>query len=179
VNLRETGIAGAWVVEHATHSDPRGLFARTFCLEEFAAAGLVTMWAQASRSFNRRRGTLRGLHFQAAPFSETKLVRVTRGAILDVIADLRPGAGFRRVFAIELSADGDRSLYIPPGCAHGFQTLADETEVDYHITPAYRPEAARGIRWDDPSLGIAWPLPVSMMSERDRTLPLLAELEPA
>lgn len=176
MTFTETAIAGAWLVEAEPRRDVRGFFARTFCAREFGAAGLAAEWARGSRSFSARRGTLRGLHFQAAPHGETKLVRVTRGAIFDVVADLRPGAGHGRTVTVELSADNGRALYIPPGCAHGFQTLEDVTEVDYLITPAYREEASRGLRWNDPVLAIDWPLPISEMSDRDRALPLLQEM---
>lgn len=168
------GLAGAWILEPERHADERGSFARTFDEAVFARRGLVTHFPQHSVSFNRRRGTLRGLHLQAAPHEETKLVRCSRGAVVDVAVDLRPGsATYRAHLAVELSADNGRQLYIPQGCAHGFQTLADDTELHYLISTPYMAAAVRGYRWDDPAFGIEWPLPVTVISERDRALPCL------
>ena len=153
-----TEIPGVFLLEPELVEDERGAFARTWCPREFAARGLSPNLAQCSLSFNARKGTLRGMHYQAAPYAEAKLVRCTRGAIYDVALDLRPGSPtFKRWTARELSADNRRMLYIPEGCAHGFQTLADDTEVFYQISEFYHPEAARGVRWDDPAFGIAWP----------------------
>ena len=143
--------------------------ARTFCREEFQARGLACEFVQCSTSFNRHRGTLRGLHFQDAPYAETKLVRCTRGRVFDVAVDLRAGSTTRgRWSATELSAETGRMVYIPAGFAHGFQTLEDDTELFYQISVPYRPEAARCIAWDDPSLAIAWPLADPVLSARDR-----------
>jgi dTDP-4-dehydrorhamnose 3,5-epimerase len=174
--FRETPLAGAWVLEPERFEDERGFFARTYCRREFETHGLDPSIAQCSVSFNHRRGTLRGLHFQSAPHQEIKLVRVTRGAIWDVIVDLRPGSStFRQHFSIVLSAEARNELYIPKGMAHGFQTLEDETEVFYQISEFYAPESARGYRWDDPTFAIPWPEPVTVISEKDRNLPLLGE----
>lgn len=170
--FRPTPLAGAWLVEPERKADERGFFARTWCREEFAAQGLDPALAQCSISFNHRRGTLRGLHLQIAPHAETKLVRCTRGAVWDVIVDLRPESPtLRQHFAALLSAEKGNALYIPPGMAHGFQTLEDATEVFYQISVPYAPESARGYRWDDPAFGIPWPEPVTVISERDREWP--------
>ena len=166
----ETPIAGAFVIEPERHEDERGFFARIFDAEEFARHGLVAQFPQWSISYNARRGTLRGLHYQFPPHEEVKIVRCTRGAVFDVIADLRT----RRWFAVELSASNGASLYIPRGIAHGFQTLVDEAEVAYAIAGAYDPASARGARWDDPSLAIVWPaIEERIISTRDASVPLL------
>lgn len=170
--FRETPLAGAFVLEPERFEDERGFFARTFCRRELGERGLETAVAQASVSFNRRRGTLRGLHFQAEPDAEVKLVRVVRGAVFDAIVDLRSGSPtFKRFFSVELSAESGRQLYVPRGFAHGFQTLADDTEVCYQISTFYAPEAARGYRYDDPAFAIPWPEPVTVISARDLELP--------
>lgn len=174
--FRELEVAGAYVLEPELHHDERGFFARAFCRRELEERGLDATVAQCSLSFNRRRGTLRGMHYQAPPGEEAKLVRCIRGALHDVIVDVRPGSGtFGRHAAVELTADNRFALYVPPGCAHGFQTLSDDTEVYYQMSAFYAPELARGFRHDDPALGIEWPLPVSVISERDRELPLFAD----
>jgi dTDP-4-dehydrorhamnose 3,5-epimerase len=174
--FRETPLAGAWVLEPERFEDERGFFARTYCRREFEARGLDPSVAQCSVSYNHRRGTLRGLHLQTAPHEEVKLVRVTRGAIWDVIVDLRPGSStFQQHFSIVLSAEARNELYIPKGMAHGFQTLEDATEVFYQISEFYAPESARGYRWDDPAFAIPWPEPVTVISEKDRNLPLFEE----
>lgn len=176
--FRELNLPGAFVLEPERIEDERGFFARAFCREELAAHGLDPTVAQCSLSFNRRRGTLRGMHYQAAPAEEAKLVRCVRGAIHDVIIDVRPASPtLGRHAAARLDADNRLALYVPPGFAHGFQTLEDDTELYYQMSAAYAPEHARGFRHDDPELGIAWPLPVSVISERDRTLPRFAERE--
>jgi dTDP-4-dehydrorhamnose 3,5-epimerase len=176
--FRELNLPGAFVLEPERVEDERGFFARAFCREELAAHGLDPTVAQCSLSFNRRRGTLRGMHYQAAPAEEAKLVRCVRGAIHDVIVDVRPASPtLGRHAAARLDADNRLALYVPPGFAHGFQTLEDDTELYYQMSAAYSPEHARGFRHDDPELGIAWPLPVSVISERDRTLPRFAERE--
>jgi len=162
------------VVELVRLEDERGFFARSFCQREFEAQGLNPRLAQCNVSFNHRRGTLRGLHFQAKPHEEAKLVRCTRGAIWDVAVDLREGSPTRlRWHAVELNAENRLGLYVPEGFAHGFQTLADDTEVLYQMSEFYHPELARGVRWDDPNLGIRWPLPDPILSERDRGYTLL------
>jgi dTDP-4-dehydrorhamnose 3,5-epimerase len=174
--FRETPLAGAWVLEPERFADERGFFARTWCRRDFAERGLDPEIAQCSISFNHHRGTLRGLHFQAAPYAEVKLVRVSRGAIWDVIVDLRPGSPtLRKHFALVLSAENGHQLYIPKGMAHGFLTLADDTEVSYQISEFYAPESSCGYRWDDPAFGIPWPEPVTVISEKDRNLPLFVE----
>jgi dTDP-4-dehydrorhamnose 3,5-epimerase len=165
----ETRHKGAFIIEPERIEDERGFFARTFCEKEFAERGLETRFVQDSVSFNRRKGTLRGLHYQTPPHAEIKLVRCTRGAIHDVIVDLRPGsATFRKWLAVELTAENGTLLYVPKGVAHGFQTLMDNTEVLYSISVPYGAGNARGVRWDDPAFGIRWPLPVSVLSARDR-----------
>lgn len=173
-----TTIPGAWLIDIEPNSDERGFFARTACNEEFARQGLDAHFLQQSIAWNPCRGTLRGLHYQAAPYGEDKLVRVTRGAIFDVIVDLRrDSSSFGRWFSTELSADTRRQLYIPKGIAHGYQTLADNTEIFYQMTTAYRADAASGIRWDDPTLAIPWPTCAArVMSDRDRSMPTFAEL---
>lgn len=178
MKFRQTDLWGAYLVEPEPALDERGFFARTFCAQEFADRGLSAHLAQCSTSFNRRQGTLRGLHYQAAPHGEEKLVRVTAGAIFDVIVDLRrDSASFGRWFGLVMSAQNRRMLYIPQGFAHGFQTLQDDTEVFYQISVPYEPASARGILWNDPDLAIAWPEPRNaMISERDAALPRLAGL---
>ena len=179
-----TPLAGAWVLEPERRADERGWFARTFCREELAAHGLVLGGpaagiAQASASFTRRRGTVRGIHYQIAPDAEAKLVRCTRGALFDAVVDLRDGSPTRgRWFARVLTAEAGDQLYVPPGLAHGFQTLEDDTEVHYLISVPYAPGSARGFRFDDPGIGIEWPEPVTVVSERDLALPPFAECEP-
>jgi len=169
-----TPLAGAFVVEIERLEDDRGFFGRSFCQEEFRAHGLSPVVAQCNVSWNRRRGTLRGLHFQASPHAEAKLVRCTRGVIWDVIVDLREGSPTRlRWHALELNAENRLALYVPEGFAHGFQTLADDSEVLYQMSEAHHPNLARGVRWDDPALAIKWPLSVPILSERDRSYPLL------
>ena len=159
--------------------DERGSFARSFCQQEFRAHGLDPVVAQCNISFNKRRGVLRGLHYQVKPHEEAKLVRCTRGAIWDVIVDVREGTPTRyRWFATELTADNRRALYIPRGFAHGFQTLADNSEVFYQMSEFYHPESARGVRWDDPKIGIAWPLADPVVSPRDQSYPLLERETP-
>ncbi len=154
----ELKLAGAFLIEPERRADERGFFARTWCRREFAAHGIRGDWVQCNVSYNRRRGTLRGLHYQAEPWGEAKLVRCTAGAVYDVIVDLRPGSpSYGRWEAVELTAEKRCQLYIPEGFAHGFQTLADDTELFYQMGREYRPEAARGLRWDDPALAIAWP----------------------
>lgn len=175
-----TSLAGAVLIDIAPVEDARGLFARTVCEEEFAAQGLASRFVQQSVSWNPHAGTLRGLHFQIAPDQEVKLVRVTRGAVFDVIVDLRPAsATFGQAFSTELSAANRRQLYIPAGMAHGFQSLVADTEVLYQMTTPFRPASARGLRWDDPALAIAWPdCAARLISDNDRAWPTLAALPP-
>jgi dTDP-4-dehydrorhamnose 3,5-epimerase len=158
VLFQETPMPGALVIEPERIEDERGFFARTFSSEEFAARGLDPRVDQCSTSFNPKVGTLRGMHYQAAPHAEAKLVRCTRGAIFDVAVDLRRDSpAYLRWFGVELSADDGRALFVPEGCAHGFQTLVDSTEVLYQISTPHVPSAGRGVRWDDPAFGIKWP----------------------
>jgi dTDP-4-dehydrorhamnose 3,5-epimerase len=174
VKFSETPLSELRVVELEPTRDERGWFARTFDAGELAAAGIEMRIAQASASFNPRAGTLRGLHYQAQPHAEQKLVRCNRGAIFDVAVDVREGSATRgRWFGIELAADEGKMLYVPPGFAHGFQSLVDDSEVGYLIAPEYVPEATRGVRWDDAAIGIDWPAAERIISERDRSLPLL------
>ena len=168
----ETKLAGAFVIELERREDQRGFFARTFCQQEFEAHGLKTQVVQCNVSFNKRKGTLRGMHYQAAPFAEAKLVRCTSGSIYDVIIDLRPAsATFKQYFPVELSAENGRMLYIPEDFAHGFQTLRDDTEVSYQMAQRYSAEHARGVRWNDPAFGIEWPEGERIIIERDQNYP--------
>jgi dTDP-4-dehydrorhamnose 3,5-epimerase len=170
----ETALPGAVLVELEPHADERGFFARAWCAREFAEAGLDAALVQCNISVNSRPGTLRGMHFQQAPHEESRLVRCTRGALWDVVADPRPDSpSFGRWVAVELSAENRHMLYIAAGLAHGFQTLAPDTEVFYQMGASYEPSAQRGFRWDDPTFAIDWPLPQPIMSGRDRALPLL------
>ncbi len=170
--FRETTIDGVTVVEPERHADERGFFARTWDPEEFAAYGLSDRIVQVSVSFNRRRGTLRGLHYQAAPHEEAKLVHCTAGAMFDVAVDLRPrSATFRGWFGVELSAENRLALYVPEGCAHGYLTLADDVEVSYQISAPHQADSARGVRFDDPAFGIEWPGEVVVINERDLSYP--------
>ena len=172
MRFEATKIPGVVVVEPERLEDERGFFARVWCRRELAEHGLCPELAQCSISWNRRRGTLRGMHFQAAPHAEAKLVRATRGAIFDVAVDLRPDSPtFRRWFGCELSESNRRMLYIPEGLAHGFLTLAEETEVFYQISEFHHPGAARGVRFDDPAFAIEWPERPVVISERDRAYP--------
>lgn len=165
-------LEGAFVVEPEPVADERGFFARTWCRREFEAQGLRADLAQCSVSFNARRGTLRGLHYQAEPHAEAKLVRCTRGAIWDVLVDLRPDSPtFTEHAAVVLDETNRRMVYVPEGVAHGFLTLADATEVFYQISTSHHPASARGVRWDDPAFAIPWPEPVRVISERDRSFP--------
>lgn len=172
LKIVETPLQGVFVIEPVPMEDSRGLFARTYCSETFGAHGLHTEWVQCNTSYNARRGTLRGLHFQRAPSEEPKLVRVTRGRIYDVAVDLRrDSSSFCRYFAIELTATERKALYVPKGFAHGFQSLEDETEVFYQMGEAYRADLADGVRWDDPAFGIKWPVDVPILSSRDACYP--------
>jgi len=173
VRFVATPIAGVHVVELERHEDERGFFARAWCREELAAAGLNSDLSQCSLSRNVAAGTLRGMHLQRAPHEEAKLVRCTRGAIFDVAVDLRADSPTHGMwFGMDLDADSGRALYIPEGCAHGFQTLVHDTDVFYAISAPYAPEAASGVRWDDPFFGITWPgVPRRILNERDRSWP--------
>jgi dTDP-4-dehydrorhamnose 3,5-epimerase len=174
VTFSEASIRGAFIIQPEILEDDRGFFARTWCQREYATRGLNHRLVQCSISFNSAKGTLRGMHYQAAPQEEAKLVRCTMGAIYDVIIDLRPGSPtFRQWIAIELTASNRKMLYIPEGVAHGFQTLVDNVEVFYQMTEFYYPESARGVRYDDPAFGISWPLTVTKVSRRDLSWPFL------
>ncbi|TAK32245.1 MAG: dTDP-4-dehydrorhamnose 3,5-epimerase [Chloroflexota bacterium] len=170
----ETALKGAFIIDPERLEDERGFFARTFCQREFAARGLSQQFVQCNISFNSKQGTLRGMHYQGAPHEEAKLVRCTRGAIYDVIVDLRPvSPTFKRWIAVELNAENQRMLYVPQGFAHGFQTLEDETEIFYQMSEPYVPDCARGFRWDDPTFAIAWPsVPTRTISSKDRSYAL-------
>jgi dTDP-4-dehydrorhamnose 3,5-epimerase len=175
LRLGSLALEGAWTIEVEPLADERGFFARTFDRALLEEAGLVADFPQHSIAVNTHAGTIRGMHFTRAPFEETKIVRCTRGAAHDIIVDIRPtSASYRRSVAVELRGDNHRALYIPPGFAHGYQTLADDTEILYQIAPAYVPGYAAGLRFDDPALDLAWPLAVRVIAERDRTWPLLA-----
>lgn len=167
-----TTLDGAFVIDLEKRADDRGFFARTWCRHEFRAHGLVEDFVQANVSYNHRKGTLRGMHFQLAPHEEVKLVRCTRGSIFDVIVDVRPGsATYLQWIGVELTAANYRMLYVPAGFAHGFQTLEDNTEVVYQVSAFYAPQAERGARYNDPAFAIEWPLPVEVISEKDRHWP--------
>jgi dTDP-4-dehydrorhamnose 3,5-epimerase len=171
-----TRLPGVFLIEPERQRDRRGWFARTFCMDEFADLGMAASFAQCSASFNAERGTLRGLHYQAAPFEEAKLVRCVQGAIFDVVADIRPDSPtFRRWVSAELTALNGHMLYVPEGYAHGFQSLVNNSEVFYQISVPFRRELSFGVRWDDPELGIDWPVTGAILSDRDRLLPFLAE----
>jgi dTDP-4-dehydrorhamnose 3,5-epimerase len=174
----ETKLAGAFIVDLELRGDDRGFFARAFCQREFEAHGLEPVIAQANISFNYRRGTVRGLHFQVPPHAETKFVRCTRGAILDVIVDLRPESPtYLQHVAVELTAANRRALYVPERFAHGYQVLEDDTETTYQVGEFYAPAAESGLRYNDPRLAIEWPLPVTDISDKDQRWPLLEQVE--
>lgn len=167
-----TPIEGAFEIRLQRLSDHRGHFARAWCAEEFREQRLNPRAAELNVGFSHLRGTLRGLHYQADPHAETKFVRCTRGAVFDVVVDLRPGSPtFCHWYAVELTADNDTMLFVPEGCAHGYQTLVDHTEIEYLASAAYAPSAARGVRYDDPAFGIEWPLAISAISHADATWP--------
>lgn len=176
----ETRLKGAFLVDLEPRGDDRGFFARSFCQREFEAHGLKPLIAQANISFNYRQGTVRGLHFQFPPAAETKFVRCSRGAIVDVIVDLRPESPtWLQHVAVELTAENRRGLFVPERFAHGYQVLEDNTETTYQVGEFYTPAAESGLRYDDPRLAIAWPLPASDMSDKDRRWPLLEDIETA
>ena len=165
-----TKLPGVYEIDVDRKSDERGFFARTWCQGEFAAHGLSSKLVQSSLSFNAYKGTLRGMHYQLAPFAECKLVRCTQGAIYDVVLDLRPDSpACRQWVAVELTSERRNMIYIPEGCAHGFLTLTDSSEVFYQMSNVYNADAARGFRWNDPAFSFSWPAPVTVISERDRT----------
>jgi dTDP-4-dehydrorhamnose 3,5-epimerase len=175
MNFRELDLPGVYLITPTRSEDERGHFMRTWCREEFARAIGPVDFVQTSQSYNRRAGTLRGLHYQRAPYGEAKLVRCVRGAIYDVVADIRPTSpAYGQWIGVELTHENGQALFIPEGLAHGFQTLDDDSEVAYQISTEYRPEMAAGIRWNDRTLNVRWPLPVAIMSQRDMELPDLA-----
>ena len=175
MEFRPTRFEDAWLITPEPKRDERGFFARTFCVREFAAHGLETCFVQHSTSYSARKGTLRGMHFQRPPHAEVKVVSCLKGAIWDVIVDLRANSPhFGEWEGFTLTSENRWQLYIPRGFAHGFQTLTDGTEVGYLISEFHAPEAAAGLRYDDPALAIRWPLPVSVIAEKDRTWPELA-----
>jgi len=172
MTFHKTKLRGVFEVRIEPKPDERGFFARTWCETEFRSNGLSSEVAQCSISFNVQRGTLRGLHYQAAPFQETKIVRCTSGRLYDVVVDLRPDSpSFKQWVAVVLTAADRNMVYVPEGCAHGFLTLEEETEVLYQMSEYYHPDAARGVRWNDPAIQIVWPDEVMVISERDRTYP--------
>jgi dTDP-4-dehydrorhamnose 3,5-epimerase len=174
MRFAQTGISGAWVIDPNPHEDSRGRFLRAWCTREFAEHGLDFVPVQANMGFSVRKGTVRGMHFQEAPALEAKLVRCTRGAIFDVVLDLRPESpSYGKWYGIELSAENSRMLYVPEHCAHGYQTLEDCTEMYYMTSGFYTPSAVRGVRFDDPVFGIRWPLAATMASEQDYSWPLV------
>ncbi len=168
----ETELKGAFVIELKRLEDERGFFARAWDCQEFQARGLNPRLVQANISFNKKKGTLRGMHYQIPPYEEAKLVRCTRGAIYDAIIDLRPHSpSFKQWLGVELTADNHRMLYIPEGCAHGYLTLEDDTEISYQVSEFYAPEFGQGVRWNDPTFGISWPTDVQIILERDQQYP--------
>lgn len=170
-----TKLQDAYLIKLQKIEDERGFFARSWCKNEFQAQGLDTNLAQCNISFNRHKGTLRGMHYQSPPHAETKLVRCTRGAIYDVIIDLRPDSpSFLQWIGVTLTPENGDILYIPKGFGHGFQTLTDDAEIFYQMSDFYAPQSAKGVRWDDPLFGIEWPLPPTVLSDKDRALPAAA-----
>lgn len=174
----ETKLLGAFILDIERREDSRGFFARVFCQHEFEAHGLKPLIAQANIAYNRKKGTVRGMHFQFPPSAETKLVRCTRGAILDIIVDLRPESPtYLEHIAVELSAENSRALYVPERFAHGYQVLRDETETSYQVGEFYTPGTEGGLLYNDPKLGLTWPLPVSVISDKDQVWKPLVEQE--
>ena len=168
----ETNLKSSFLIELEPRADERGFFARTWCQREFEAHGLQTRWVQCNISFNQKKGTLRGMHYQVAPYAEAKLVSCTRGAIYDVIIDLRcDSPTFKQWLGVKLTAANRQMLFIPEGFAHGFQTLEDDTEVFYQMSEFYAPDYAKGVRWDDPAFGISWPADERIISRRDQSYP--------
>jgi len=171
----ETKLKGTYIIDIEPREDERGFFARSWCADEFKDHSLNTNLVQCNISFNLKKGTLRGMHYQAEPYPEAKILRCTMGAIYDVIVDLRPDSPtFKHWLGEELSADNRRALYVPEGCAHGFQTLVDNTEVFYQMSEFFHPECARGVRWDDPTFGVEWPVSFKIISLRDRSYSLFS-----
>ncbi len=178
MRFTQTEIGDGWVIDPSPHVDSRGRFMRAWCAREFGAHGIDFMPVQANMGCSTVRGAVRGMHFQIAPAAEAKLVRCTRGAIYDVVLDLRPlSPSFRQWFGVELSAENGRMLLVPELCAHGYQTLEPETEMHYMTSAFYEPSCVRGARFDDPAFAIDWPLPVAAVSDQDRCWPSFAALE--
>jgi dTDP-4-dehydrorhamnose 3,5-epimerase len=174
MRFTDVDVFGAKVIDPTPHSDERGRFMRAWCVREFAERGISFLPLQANMGLSRCKGTIRGMHFQEAPALEAKLVRCTRGSIFDVVLDLRPGSSsFCSWYGVVLTAENGRMLYVPEGCAHGYQTLQEDTEMYYMASAFYTPEAARGVRFDDPLFQINWPLPATAVSEQDRNWPLI------
>lgn len=174
MRFTETELVGAWVIDPSPHEDDRGRFMRAWCAREFAEHGINFLPVQANMGFSVRKGTVRGMHFQEAPALEAKLVRCTRGAIFDVVLDLRPGSSsYGKWYGAELSAENGRMLYVPQHCAHGYQTLEECAEMYYMASEFYTPNAVRGVRFDDPAFSIQWPLVPAVVSEQDRNWPLI------
>jgi dTDP-4-dehydrorhamnose 3,5-epimerase len=174
MKFQKTSLEGLWQIELELREDERGFLARTYCDNEFAAQGLNTRWPQCNLTLTKKLGTIRGMHYQEEPRPETKLIRCSVGAIFDVLVDVRrDSVTFGKWEGFELTSQNRKMLYVPAGFAHGFQTLVDNCEVFYHMSELYVPELARGIRWDDPKVGIKWPLSVTHVSERDRNWPSL------
>lgn len=178
MRFTESSISGVWLIEPDFHEDERGRFFRAWCAREFAEHGIAFVPLQANMGFSVHRGTTRGMHYQADPAAEAKLIRCTRGSIFDVALDARPGSpNYKQWFGTELSAENGCMLFVPEGCAHGYQTLEDNTEMHYMSSHVYAPSAAQGFRFDDPAFGIRWPLAATLMSEQDRNWPLAGALE--
>ena len=172
-----TTLAGLWRIELELREDERGFLARTFCGQEFAEHGLKTCWPQCNLTLTKKRGMIRGMHFQTEPKPETKLIRCSAGAVYDVLVDVRRSSPtFGQWEAFDLSGENRRMIYVPGGFAHGFQCLTDNCELFYQMSESYCPELARGLRWNDPTVNIRWPIAQPILSERDRLLPLLAAL---
>ena len=170
----ETSLPGVWLIEDHLHEDERGFLTRTYCERDFRERGLNTYWPQCNLTRTKKRGMIRGMHYQAEPKPEIKIIRCIAGAVFDVLTDIRPGSPtYKQWEGFELSPDNHRALYAPVGFAHGLQCLDDNCDVFYHMSEFYFPELARGFRWDDPSIGIAWPLPAPILSQRDQSLPVL------
>jgi dTDP-4-dehydrorhamnose 3,5-epimerase len=177
VKFHQTSLPGLWLIELDMREDERGFLARTYCENEFAEHALNTRWPQCNLTLTKKRGMIRGMHFQAEPKPEIKLIRCSAGAIFDVLVDVRRDSPtFGRWEGFELNAQNRRTLYVPGGFAHGFQCLTDNCEVFYQMSEFYFPELARGLRWNDPQVGIKWPLPNPILSERDKALPLLVDI---
>ena len=174
--FHKTDLNDAWLIDLDRRGDDRGFFARTMCAEEFAAHGMKTVYVQQNTSLSAQRGTLRGMHFQLPPYTEAKLVRCIKGAIVDIIVDLRQDSStYLKHQAFELDESNRRQLYVPPGFAHSFQTVSDDAEVSYLVSAPYTPSAERGVRYNDPAFGIKWPVPVTVISDKDANWPLLKD----